>query len=256
MIVEFYRPGTSPLHLWDPRAKMALLAVVLTSFFLPSPPWVLLILTAALVAVLALFLGPGQLLPPLKTLWPILILISLLTPPFHRGGVPVMRLFDLTFVTSEGLDMTLVLLLRFLGITYGFFAVVRTVSLDEMVLSLRWFGLPYAACLVMTITLRTIPSLAATWTNVVDAHKLRTGVVENPRRRRIVETYLPVLTSVLIEAVKGIPVLAMALESRGFGRRNPRTSYAELKKGRALVGDILALAAASAALLWPAFFRW
>jgi energy-coupling factor transport system permease protein len=256
MIVEFYRPGTSALHAWDPRAKMILLAVVLAAFFIPSPPWVLFVLAAALAAVIALFLGPAQLLPPLKTLWPILILISLLTPPFHRGGLPLLRLFDVTLVTSDGLDTTLVLLLRFLGITYGFFAVVRTVSLDEMVLSLRWFRLPYNACLVMTITLRTIPSLAATWTSVVDAHALRAGAVERQKRRRIVETYLPVLTSVLIEAVKGIPVLAMALESRGFGRRTPRTSFAELKKGRALAGDVLALVAATAALLWPAVVRF
>jgi energy-coupling factor transport system permease protein len=235
---------------------MVLLAVVLAAFFIPSPPWVLFVLTAAIAAVIALFLGPAQLLPPLKTLWPILILITVLTPPFHRGGGALVRLFEVTLLTSDGLDTTLVLLFRFLGITYGFFAVVRTMSLDEMVLSLRWFGLPYAACLAMTITLRTIPSLAATWTNVVDAHKLRSGAVEHPRRRRIVETYLPVLTSVLIEAVKGIPVLAMALESRGFGRHTRRTSYAELKKGRALFGDILALAAASAALLWPALVRF
>jgi len=256
VIVEFYRPGDSPLHRLDPRPKILFLVVVLIAFFLPSAPWVLFLFTAAIVAVIALTLGPAQLLPPLKTLWPILILIFLLTPPFHRGGLPIVRIFDITLVTSEGLDTTLVLLLRFLGITFGFFAVVRTVALDDMVLSLRWFGLPYAACLVMTITLRTIPSLAATWHNVIDAHRLRTGVLDTRRRPRIVETYLPVLTSVLIEAVKGIPVLAMALESRGFGRRNPRTSYAELKKGRALLGDMLVLMAASVALLWPVLFRW
>jgi energy-coupling factor transport system permease protein len=256
VIVEFYRPGNSALHRLDPRPKMLFLIVVLIAFFLPSAPWVLLVFTASIVAVIAFFLGPAQLLPPLKTLWPILILISLLTAPFHRAGLPVLRVVDITLVTTEGLNMTLVLLLRFLGITFGFFAVVRTVALDDMVLSLRWFGLPYAACLVMTITLRTIPSLAATWHNVVDAHRLRSGLDGRRRRRRIVETYGPVLTSVLIEAVKGIPALAMALESRGFGRRNARTSYAELKKGRALVGDMLVLAAASAALLWPVFFRW
>jgi energy-coupling factor transport system permease protein len=205
--------------------------------------------------VIVLALGPGQLIPPLKTLWPILVFIILLTPPFHRDGFPLVRIFDVTLVTSEGLQTTLVLLLRFLGITFGFFAVVRTVALDDMVLSLRWFRLPYAACLVITITLRTIPSLAGTWHNVLDAHRLRSGALD-ARRQRIVETYLPVLTSVLIEAVKGIPVLAMALESRGFGRRNPRTSYAELKKGRALLGDMLVLAAAAAALLWPAFVSW
>jgi len=255
MIVEFFRPGNSLLHRLDPRPKLLFLVVVLIAFFVPSTTWVLLLFTAAIVAVVAFFLGPAQLLPPLKSLWPILLLIFLLTPPFHFGGQPIIRILGATLVTSEGLDTTLVMLLRFIGITFGFFAVVRTVALDDMVLSLRWFGLPYAACLVMTITLRTIPSLGAAWHNVMDAHRLRSGLVES-RRRRIVETYLPVLTSVLIEAVKGIPVLAMALESRGFGRRNPRTSYAELKRGRALAADMLVLAAASAALLWPAFIRW
>jgi energy-coupling factor transport system permease protein len=256
VIVEFYRPGKSLLHRLDPRAKLVLLAVVLASFFLPSAPWVLLLFTVAIVAVIALALGPAQLVPPLKTLWPILILIVLLTPPFHRSGAAAIQVLGVTVVTTDGLDTTLVMLLRFLGITFGFFALVRTLALDEMVLSLRWFGLPYAACLVMTITLRTIPTLAATWHNVLDAHRLRAGSSSGARRRRLVETYLPVLTSVLIEAVKGIPLLAMALESRGFGRRNPRTSLAELKRGGELVGDILVLVAVSAALLWPLLVRW
>jgi energy-coupling factor transport system permease protein len=253
VIVEFYRPGESLLHRLDPRPKMLFLVVVLTAFFVPSAPWVLLILTAAIAAVIVLALGPAQLVPPLKTLWPILVLITVLTPPFHRDGVPLVRLFQVILVTSDGLDITLVLLLRFLGITLGFFAVVRTVALDDMVLSLRWFRLPYAACLVITITLRTIPTLASTWHNVVDAHSLRSGTAGTRRRPRVVETYLPVLTSVLIESVKGIPVLAMALESRGFGRRNARTTFAELKKGRPLARDMLVLAAAAAALLWPIF---
>jgi energy-coupling factor transport system permease protein len=255
MITEFFRPGTSALHRMDPRPKMLFLVVVLAAFFVPTAWWVLLLFTAAIVVLIALCLGPSQLLPPLKSLWPILLLITLLTPPFHREGFPVMRLLGVTLLTTAGLDITLVMLVRFLGITLGFFAVVRTVSLDDMVLSLRWFGLPYAACLVVTITLRTIPTLASTWHNVLDAHRLRAGAGENPGRRRIVATYLPVLTSVLIEAVKGIPVLAMALESRGFGGRNPRTSFAELRTGLPFLRDMMVLAAAAAALLWPVLIR-
>ncbi len=256
MIVEFYKPGTSVLHRLDPRAKLILLVVVLAAFFLPSAPWVLVLFTAAIVCVIAFSLGPSQLVPPLKTLWPILFLIFLLTPPFHRTGAAVVRVFGLSLVTVDGLNTTLVMLLRFLGITFGFFAVVRTLALDDMVLSLRWFGLPYSACLVITITLRTIPTLGATWHNVLDAHRLRSGSLSDAPRPRLVDKYLPVLTSVLIEAVKGIPLLAMALECRGFGRRNPRTSLAELKSGRKIIGDVLVLAAASAAFLWPLAVRW
>ena len=249
MIAELYRPGTSLLHRWDPRAKLLLLPMVLAAFFVPSDPWPLLALAAAVVALVIVELGPSQLVPPLKTLWPILALILVLTPPFHRTGPAVLGPAGLALVTADGLRFTAVLLLRFLGITLGFFAIVRTVSLDDMVLGLRWFRLPYSACLVVTITLRTIPTLAATWRNVTDAHRLRRDV--STGRPRLVQTYVPVLTSVLIESVKAIPLLAMALESRGFGRRNARTSYAGLKQGTSLLPDVLALAGAVLVLFWP-----
>jgi len=101
-----------------------------------------------------------------------------------------------------------------------------------------------------------MPTLASTWRNVLDAHRLRAGPPAVRERKKIVDTYLPVLTSMLIEAVKGIPLLAMALESRGFGRRNPRTVYAELKKGRALVLDMLICACISVLFVSPVVVRW
>ena len=255
MIAEFYVPGASFLHRWDARAKLLFLPLVLAAFFVPSTPVVLLVLAAMIAALVAIALGPSQLLPPLKTLWPVLILITVLTPPFHLAGPALIRVGTVTLLTHEALATTLTLLARFLGITYGFFAVVRAMSLDDLVLGLRWFGLPYSACLVVTITLRTIPALALTWHAVRDAHRLRAGRGDRGRPP-VVKTYLPVLTSVMIEAVKGIPVLAMALESRGFGRRNPRTSFSGLKEGSRLFVDAAGLAAAAVALLWPLVVRW
>jgi energy-coupling factor transporter transmembrane protein EcfT len=72
----------------------------------------------------------------------------------------------------------------------------------------------------------------------------------------VMGAFLPVLTSVLIQAVKGMPVLAMVLESRGFGRVNPRTSFVELKKGRALAVDLAVSAVVSAVFLGTALFPW
>jgi energy-coupling factor transport system permease protein len=249
VIAEFYRPGSSLLHRWDPRAKLLTLPILLAAFFLCRQPWTMLALTLATAAAVAILLGVLQLMPPLKTLWPILTLILLLTPPFHAEGKPVVRLLGLVLATDAGLRLTAVLLLRFLGITFGFFAVVRTLALDDMVLALRWFRLPYAGCLVFTITLRTIPTLARSWHSVVEAHRLRIGV--SRRRRGLVATYLPVVTSVMIEAVKSIPLLAMALESRGFGRREPRTALAQLPEGRDLLPHAVALAVVGVALLLP-----
>ena len=143
MIAEFYKPGHSLLHRWDPRAKLLLLPLVLAGFFVPSQPWPLLVLAAMTAGLVAIPLGPGQLVPPLKTLAPILVLILVLTPPFHGSGPVLIEAAGVRVLTTDGARLTAVLLLRFAGITLGFFAVVRTLSLDDMVLSLRWFRLPH-----------------------------------------------------------------------------------------------------------------
>jgi energy-coupling factor transport system permease protein len=256
MTVDFFRPGHSFLHRFDPRAKLLLLVPLLVCFFLPVPPLVLTPFAAALVIVVAAALGAREILPPLKAMAPVLVFICLLTPPFHRGGGDVLALSGLVLLTRDGAQETLILLLRFFGVTFGFFAVVRTVSLDDLVLSLRWFGLPYPFCLVVIVALRTMPTLASTWRNVLDAHRLRAGPPAARGRRKIVDTYLPVLTSLLIEAVKGIPLLAMALESRGFGRRNARSVYAELKKGRPLVLDMAICLCLGVLFISPGLVRW
>jgi energy-coupling factor transport system permease protein len=257
MNLELYRHGTSFLHRFDPRAKILLLVPLVICFFLPQPWLLLLVYAAAIMMLVAVALGLRDLLLPLKAIGPVLLFICLLTPPFHRDGSVVVRIFGAALLTTGGLRETAVMLLRFLGITLGFFAILRTLPLDDLVLGLRWFRVPYAACLVMIVTLRTIPSLAGTWRNVLDAHRLRSGpMVRHSRRKRIVARYLPLLTSVLIEAVKGIPALAMALESRGFGRLNPRTAYAELKRGEAFFRDMAICLIVAAAFLCPAFVRW
>jgi energy-coupling factor transport system permease protein len=256
MNLELYRHGTSFLHGFDPRAKLLLLVPLIICFFLPQPWQLLAAFAAAIMLVVAVALGPRDLLQPLKAIGPVLILICLLTPPFHKDGSVLLRIPGLVILTSDGLRETAVMLMRFIGITFGFFAVFRTLPLDDLVLGLRWFRLPYAACLVMIVTFRTIPSLAGTWRNVQDAHRLRSSSSGASRRKKIIAGYLPLLTSVLIEAVKSIPALAMALESRGFGRSNPRTAYAELKRGGAFARDMIFGLLASAAFLWPAFVRW
>ncbi len=247
--------GTGFLHRFDPRAKIILLLPLLVCYFLPVNPLLLLPYTAALTLMVAAALGPGALLQPLRAVAPVLILICLLTPPFYGGGRVLVSVLRLPLVTTVGLRTTLTLLMRFLGLTLGFFLAMRTITLDQLVLSLRWFGLPYTVCLVVVISLRTIPSVTSTWRNALDAHRLRSDPSLRGGRRKLVDRYLPVLTSVFIEAVKGIPVLAMALESRGFGRTNPRTEFMALKSGWPLVRDMAVCAGVMLLFLLPLVVR-
>ena len=246
------RPDAGFLHAFDPRAKLILLVPLLVCYFLPVTPLLLAPYTAALVVLIIAALGPAALVAPLRAIGPVLVLICLLTPPFYRGGQVLVSLLHVPVLTTLGVRTTFTLFLRFLGLTLGFFLVMRTVTPDELVLSLRWFGLPYTVCLVIVIALRTIPTVSTTWHNALDAHRLRSDPSRQRGRRRLVERYLPVLTSVFIEAVKGIPVLAMALESRGFGRTNRRTEFLVLKRGPALARDMVVCAGVTLLLVVPA----
>ncbi len=258
MVIDFFKPGTSFLHRFDPRAKLILLAPVMACFFLPAHPAVSAAYVALIAAVIAAAFGPSELGVPLRPILPVLLLICLLTPPFHRGGRVLLRVFSFPVVTTEGLGLTLTMLLRFSGISLAFFAVFRSIELNELMLGLRWFGLPFSLSLLVIIAFRSIPSLGQTYRSVQDAHRLRAGPPSprGGRRRGRLASFLPILTSVLIQAVKGMPVLAMVLESRGFGRVNPRTSLVELKRGHAFVADLAASALISAAFLAAALWPW
>jgi energy-coupling factor transport system permease protein len=264
VILDFYKPGTSFLHRFDVRAKLLLLLPVTASFFVPAPPAAGGVLVLLLAAAVAAAFGLRELAVPLKPILPVLVLVCLLTPPFTRGGRVLVELAGFPLVTTAGLQSTLSIVVRFTGITLGFFAVFRSVEVNELVAGLRWFGFPFSLCLLVIVAFRTIPSLGQTFRNVQDAHRLRGGPVlldaERPtgraRGRARLAASLPVLTSVLIQAVKAIPVLAMVLESRGFGRENPRTSCVQLKRSGALAVDFLIAAAAAAAFLAIALVPW
>ena len=172
-----------------------------------------------------------------------------------------MRLFGLRLVTVPGILEVARLVLRFTGITLVYFALLRASDPETLILALRWFGLPFAASLSIGIAFQYIPTLKDLYDQVQEAHRLRRaagGAQARPARslRRRLSRSLPVLTSVLILSIRRIPVLAMALEVRGVGRKNPRSSFRKLPAGFPLLRDSLisagiAGACLAVALLFP-----
>jgi energy-coupling factor transport system permease protein len=257
MITDSFKPGRSVLHCLDCRPKLILLLAITVAFFLPIPALYLIPYVVLLSLLTLLCLGFKELAKPILAILPILILVTLLTPPFHRGGEPILSLMGRIVLTTEGLRETERMIFRFTGITLAFFLYFRTTDINNLVLALRWFGLPFKSALVVTIAFRYIPYMMNVYSNVVDAHKLRSGKPGDRQRGwafiRRIRRILPVLTSVIIYAIKSIPLLSMALESRGVGRKNPRTIYIELKQGASLVFDFAISLLVVCLLLSPAF---
>ena len=255
MIATLYREQGSVLHRFDPRAKLVNLVTLVVVFFLPLDLLHLAGYLAVVAVLLAAVLGVGELWRPIRMILPILALVLLLTPPFHRDGTPLIGGFSL--LTDQGLREAIRLVVRFTGITLLFFAYLRTTDPERLVLSLRWFGLPFGAALVVSIAFQYIPNFKVLYDQVRDAHRLRQaaspdGSRAKPRRQgffRRLSGSVPALTSVLILSVRRIPVLAMVLESRGVGRANRRSAYHTLPSGRSLVfSGLIGLAVEAGAL--------
>ncbi|MBN1834789.1 MAG: energy-coupling factor transporter transmembrane protein EcfT [Spirochaetales bacterium] len=260
MIATLYRPRDSALHRYDPRCKLINLLTLVVVFFLPLRLSHLAAYLACAALLIGVFLGVRELWPPVRTILPILILVLVLTPPFHRQGTPLFGEFVL--LTDRGLAEALRLVMRFTGVTLLFFVYLRTTDPERVVLALRWFGLPFGAALVISIALQYIPNFKVLYGQVRDAHRLRQAAPSagqgpvSPKRPGLfgrLANSIPALTSVLILSVRRIPVLAMVLESRGVGRSNRRTSWQSLPSGRKVLPSWLLCLAVEAAAIAPVF---
>jgi len=218
---------------FDPRPKIILLAAGAVFFFLP-------LRLEVLGAGLMLLLVPGglvlktRLLRVLSSILPILILVALLTPFFYRQGTPIWQMGETVVLTLRGLEETGRLLIRFTGITAVFALFYLTTPAERFLSALEWYGLPFRAALVMSLTLRFIPSLFTLYQRVEDAHSLRRAgeLADRNGFFRRFRNLLPTLTSVLIQAVKKIGPLSMSLELQGVGLSSRRTRFVRLPRFR------------------------
>lgn len=233
MISNTYKPGNSFIHHSDPRIKIFLLVFGTISFFLTGTISITSIYLLLILILIGISCSFKEILIPLKSIFPILIFVALLTPPFHTGGTPYLKVGSIILLSSNGILETLRLIIRFAGITGAFFLFFRTTSIDEFILSLRWFRVPYTATLLLTIALRYIPHMVTLYTQVTSAHKLRCGLDDLDRKEGVItklKKIFPILVSVLIQSIKAIPTLAMALELKGFGSSLKRTQYLVIRK--------------------------
>ena len=195
------------LYIADPRLKLIIMLIYTAAFFCPISAFRYGLLLVPVVAAGFITCGFKPFLSVFKLILPLLVLTALVTPFF------------------SGIHETVRIILRFIGITALFFLYFKTTDSDQFIQTLRFFGMPYRIALIISISISYIPLLLDTYHDADSAHKLRyTESCPAINRWNFIARFraiLPVLASVLIQAVKNIPTLAMALEIRGGGKAKP-----------------------------------
>lgn len=221
---------SSPYHSFDPRAKMIFTVLMGVVCFLPLSWESQCILTLGVVILSLSMVGWKNTLHSLSLILPILIMMTLFMPLQGRSGEVVWRVGSVNVIYGHSLFIWQRILNRFLVLSLLCSLLSQTTRSNDIILALRFFRLPYSVALVISMALRLIPTIAGTFQEIRESQKLRLpnpGVEEKGRRK--LTSIIPTLVSVIVVSMKSISSLSQALELRGYGRENRRSSYKILK---------------------------
>ncbi len=248
--MDLYLDYGTALHRLDPRVKVfGLLAAFLLLLAFNHPAYVGG--TTALILGLALLSQSMVNLRRLRALLLVLFLFSsVLWPLMVRGPTELLRVGPLV-LSRESVLYGLAVGIRLDAMVASGLIFLSTTRVEEFTAALRRFGLPFSVSFAFSLAFRFVPTFADSAYTIIQAQKSRGLDLESGGILTRLRRHVPLMIPTILGAVRTTDLLAMALESRGFGSSCARTEYLEL---RARWADFAALAGLVAALV--AAFWW
>jgi energy-coupling factor transport system permease protein len=249
--MDLYLRFNTSIHRLDPRVKVfGLLSTFALLLTFNHPLYVAGLATG----VFALALAARALcnLRRLRALFVILFLFSVvLWPLFTRGETAVARIGPLVF-TRESLLYGLAVGLRLDAMVAAGLVFLSTTRVEEVTAALRRLGLPFPASFAFSLAFRLVPTFADSAHTIIQAQQSRGLDLESGGLITRIRRHVPLLVPTVIGAVRTTNLLAMALESRGFGASTRRSEYLQL---RARPVDFLVLGLLLAAITLAMWWR-
>ena len=162
-----------------------------------------------------------------RKIWALLVLLfaysAFLWPFFVVGQTPFMTIGK-TVLTTEGIAFSVGMGLRLDLMVISGLLLLSTTTVEDFAFALQRLGLPFSISVAFSLAFRWVSSLFETGATVVQAQRSRgldlaAGTIAGKIR------HYPTLVVPLIgHTLRQTTLLAMALESKGFGpgrRRNP-----------------------------------
>jgi len=240
-------PSDSLIHGLDPRTK-ALSVILLSLVILNSQPAAAAIFTLFLLSLIPVSRIPaGAFLRALKPALPFLLLLFGIHLLF-TGGAPIPPFPDWRItVTYQGLHKGTLVTWRFALLLMSASFLTFTTSPSELVCGLEWLLRPLNilgissrdVAFMVSLALRFVPTLLEEIRMIREAQMARGASFGTGGLRKRTRSILFLLTPLLNNSIQRAEDLALAMESRGYGR-GARTSMRELKLG---YNDFLALGA-------------
>jgi energy-coupling factor transport system permease protein len=221
---ELYLDRDSFIHRLDARTKILLFALSFVAIILFNNPLWMLPLT---VLILAQLFDSGAVVN-MRRIRYILIVLTIssivLWNLFARGTT---HLFWIIYLQSLEFSIARTLLIL-LMISAGM-VLISTTRNEELVLGMIRLGLPYRVGFAISTSLRMVPMIATSIDIISQAQRSRGLNLDSGNLLERVRKFVPLLIPVFISTIRSTNIFGMALESKGFGARDQRTFYLQLK---------------------------
>lgn len=228
-----FRRVSSPIHRLDPRSKLALVAAFSVAAMLFTRFVQMLVLFA--------FLVPLLLVAKVHRLWLRSARWLILFAAF---------IFAVNVLVSGSLDLALAFALRFVTLTTAFSLFFLTTLPDELGLMLEKMRVPYDISFAFVSAVRFVPVMAVETAQILDSHRARGFELAKGGPLTRIKRYVPVIVTIIVNAIKRSNELAECLESRAFGAKAKRVNLYDLRmRPRDYLCLLLAVAMGIAAYL-------
>ncbi len=232
-----YYPGRSPVHLLDPRVKIAITFLfIFIVFFIKSYIGYAILFAYLLFTIIISTIPPKLILKSLRPLLFVIILTFVINMFFTVGEDVIVRFWKLT-ITREGLNQAIFMALRLIFLVMGTSILTLTTSpieltdgLEYILSPLKVFNFPaHELAMMMTIALRFIPTLMEETDKIMKAQMARGADFETGNLIQRAKSLVPLLVPLFISAFRRADELAMAMEARCYRGGENRTRLKVLK---------------------------
>ena len=223
MNLSLYVDARTWLHRLDGRTKILCLLGLFSLSLTFSDPVYLLVLCAG---VLALVLW-AQSLHNLKKIWILLALLFVysvvLWPFFVEGTTPLFTIGGLT-VMQEGVLHGMGMGLRLNAMLISGIVLLSTTAIEELGEASNRLGVPRPLGFSLSLAFRWVPTLLGSIGAVIQAQRSRGLDVHSQGVFGKLRRYPPLIVPLIGHTLRQTNLLAMALESKGFGAGQVRRS--------------------------------
>ena len=159
----------------------------------------------------------------------ILFIMSTILWTFFYRGQTVLFTFGSITIMKESVLYGITIGIRLNCFVLAAIIFLTCTPIEDFTYALSKLGLPFVASFALTLAFRLTPLFVETGQTIVIAQKARGLELDSGGLLKRIRNYVPVIIPVLASGIRRADQLAIALESKGFGKTKKRSNVSEFR---------------------------